>query len=85
LFGYAAFAIGGSHAFSLWGFDSKIAIAAVILFHFLIIFLWPLVGCISLIHQAAERIGLKRLGKENVPPSKSTTSLAAAEESCQTA
>jgi hypothetical protein len=42
-------------------------------------------GCISLIHQAAERIGLKRLAKGNAPPSKSTTSLAAAEESCQTA
>jgi hypothetical protein len=67
------------------GFEPNLAIAAVILVHFTFIFLWPLMGCISLIHQVAERIGLKRLAKGNAPPSKSTTSLAAAEESCQTA
>jgi hypothetical protein len=43
------------------------------------------VGCNSLIHQAAERIGLKKWEKENAPPAVPTTSLAAAEDSCQTA
>jgi hypothetical protein len=42
-------------------------------------------GCINLIHQAAERIGLKRLENENSAQPMNTTSLAAAEESCQTA
>ena len=85
LFAYAALAVVGSRALTPLGFEPNLAIAAVILVHFTFIFLWPLMGCISLIHQAAERIGLKRLAKGNAPPSKSTTSLAAAEESCQTA
>ena len=85
LLAYAALALVGSRALTLLGFEPNLAVAAVILVHFTITFLWPLVGCISLIHRAAERIGLKRLENENGAQPMNTTSLAAAEESCQTA
>ena len=43
-----------------WSFGAS-ALAAL-----LFIVIWPVVGCINLVHQAAERIGLKRLHKDEM-------------------
>ena len=45
---------------------------------------WPLVGCVNLIHQAAGRIGLKRLEKTDPDRAHPTSPLAAAKDSCHT-
>ncbi len=70
---------------ALWfGFHSEVMllilmISLIIAMHFL-----ARVDCINLIHQAAERIGLKRVENEDAPGRPRTSPLAGGPDSCQT-
>ena len=83
LLAYIALYFGLSYGLSRFGFDADLGILTAIGIHIVLTFFAPLIGCINLVHQAAELAGLSRLtGTKSVHLTTST--LAADDDSCQT-
>lgn len=69
---------------TIWfGFHSEVMILVLMLSQIFAMYFMGRVNCINLIHQAAERIGLKRLEKDDEDAWHQTSLLAAAEDSRQ--
>lgn len=81
---YTAVYFGLSFGLGRFGLDSGLGILTAIGLHMTLTFFMPLVGCINLVHQAAELAGLSRL-KDPQSAHLTTSTLAAEGDSCQTA